>query len=93
VLLTYKLENTERAIGKGQSRETVNIGTKNAGRRQTKQNHNMVVCQIVNQTDDSGNVNIIYPSILQLAIIYLSYLKQRKYIDVFFNLCSHVILH
>ena len=69
------------------------LGTKNTGRRQTKQNHNMVLCQIVNQTDDSGNVNIIYPSILQLAIIYLSYLKQRKYIDVFFNLRSHVILH
>jgi hypothetical protein len=58
----------------------ITLGTKNAGRRQTKQNHNMVLCQIVNQTDDSGNVNIINSSILQLAIIYLSYLKQRKYI-------------
>ena len=58
-----------------------------------KQKHNIDVCQIVNQTDDSGNVNIINSSILQLAIIYLSYLKQRKYIDVFFNLRSHVILH
>jgi flagellar motor switch protein FliG len=69
------------------------LGTKNAGRRQTKQNHNIDLCQIVKQTDDSGNVNIINSSILQLAIIYLSYLKQRKYIDVFFNLRSHLILH
>ena len=35
------------------------LGTKDAGIRQTKQNHNIDVCQIVNQTDDSGNVNII----------------------------------
>ena len=69
------------------------LGTKDAGRRQTKQKHNIDVCQIVNQTDDSGNVNIINSSILQIAIIYLSYLKQRKYIDVVFNLRSHVILH
>jgi hypothetical protein len=40
------------------------LGTKDAGRRQTKQKHNIDLCQIVNQTDDSGNVNIIYPSIL-----------------------------
>ena len=69
------------------------LGTKNTGRRQTKQKHNIDVYQIVNQTDDSGNVNIINSSILQLAIIDLSYVKQRKYIDVFLTLRSHVILH
>lgn len=75
------------------SDKVATLGTTDAGRRQIKQKHNIDVCQIVNQTDDSGNVNIINSSILQLAIIYLSYLKQRKYIDVFFNLRSHVILH
>ena len=93
MLLRYKLENTERAIGKGQSRETVNIGYKRRRKKTNKAKHNIDVCQIVKQTDDSENVNIINPSILQIAIIYLSYLKQRKYIDVFFNLRSHVILH
>ena len=69
------------------------LGTKNRGKKTNKAKHNIDLCQIVKQTDDSGNVNIINSSILQIAIIYLSYLKQRKYIDVFFNLRSHVILH
>jgi hypothetical protein len=55
------------------------LGTKNAGRRQTKQKHNIDVCQIVKQTDDSGNVNIINSSILQLAIISVI-VSQQKYI-------------
>ena len=65
----------------------------NCGKKTNKAKHNIDVCQIVKQTDDSENVNIINSSIFHLSIIYLSYLKQRKYIDVFFNLRSHVILH
>ena len=91
MLLKYKLENTERAIGNRHYRETGNIGYKT--RRKKTNKAKTQHCQIVNQTDDSGNVNIINSSILQLAIIYLSYLKQRKYIDVCFNLRSHVIFH
>jgi hypothetical protein len=61
------------------------LGTKNAGRRQTKQNHNIDVCQIVNQTDDSGNVNIM----IALSVFSNLYLNKTENLSDQYQASKH----